>query len=718
MGLSKRPKEEGLVTQYSIDLNDQIEEKGDNFLYKDRQITSRQSLEVIYEVCMVLMQAFDIQEICEKVMQTLFAYLKRVDSGAILLTDPQSGELKTLIARSRSSNQNIRINYSRTIVNQVIREGKAVMLADMSLREKIPLSGSIEALGIKSIICVPLMSKAGVQGVFYLHSITASKGFQKDDLYFLVCISTPTAMAIENAQLYARRLEAEQSLRESEEKYRYLVENANDAILIVQDQIIKFANPRTQELTGYSIQELRGMNPFDLCHPEERETIVDCYRRRLQGESVPSYYSFRVFKKNGEYAWVQINAASVVWEGKPATLNFIRDITQQKNMEDQFFQAQKMEAMGTLAGGIAHDFNNLLMAIQGNASLMLLDQDPAHPYHEKLKSIETCVQRGAELTRQLLGFAQSGKYDVRPTDLNSLIVKTSEMFSRTKKEITVFRKYQQGIFAVEVDQGQMEQVLLNLLVNAWQAMPGGGTVDLETRNIITEENPDLYPSLRPGKHVRISVIDTGMGMDEATRKKIFDPFFTTKGMGRGTGLGLASVYGIIKQHNGTIEVESEKGKGTGFYIYLPATEKPIPQKKMSPQDIIKGQETILFVDDEQMVLDVSGDILKSLGYTVLAANGGEEALKIYDRNKDRISLVILDMIMPGMDGGKVYVHLKRLNPEVKVLLCSGYSINEEVTAIMEKGCNGFIQKPFNVKEIAIKIREVLGDALIFGESRP
>jgi CheY-like chemotaxis protein len=358
------------------------------------------------------------------------------------------------------------------------------------------------------------------------------------------------------------------------------------------------------------------------------------------------------------------------------------------------------------------------MAIQGNASLMLLDQDPAHPYHEKLKSIETCVQRGAELTRQLLGFAQSGKYDVRPTDLNSLIVKTSEMFSRTKKEITVYRKYQQGIFAVEVDQGQMEQVLLNLLVNAWQAMPGGGTVDLETRNIITEEHPDLYPSLRPGKHVRISVIDTGMGMDEATRKKIFDPFFTTKGMGRGTGLGLASVYGIIKQHNGTIEVESEKGKGTGFYIYLPATEKPIPQKKMFPQDIIKGQETLLFVDDEQMVLDVSGDILKSLGYTVLAANGGEEALKIYDQNKARISLVILDMIMPGMDGGKTYAHLKRLNPEIKVLLCSGYSINEEVTAIMEKGCNGFIQKPFNVKEIAIKIREVLGDALIFGESRP
>ena len=718
MGLSKRPKEEGLVTQYSIDLNDQIEEKGENFLYKDRQITSRQNLEVIYEVCMVLMQAFDIQEICEKVMQTLFAYLKRIDSGAILLTDPQSGELKTLIARSRSSNQNIRINYSRTIVNQVIREGKAVMLADMSRQEKIPLSGSIEALGIKSIICVPLMSKAGVQGVFYLHSITASKGFQKEDLYFLVCISTPTAMAIENAQLYARRLEAEQSLRESEEKYRYLVENANDAILIVQDQVIKFANPRTQELTGYSIQELQGMNLFDLCHPEERETIVDCYRRRLQGENVPSYYSFRVFKKNNEYAWVQINATHVIWAGQPATLNFIRDITQQKNMEDQFFQAQKMEAMGTLAGGIAHDFNNLLMAIQGNASLMLLDQDPANAYHEKLKSIETCVQRGAELTRQLLGFAQSGKYDVRPTDLNSLIVKTSEMFSRTKKEITVYRKYQQGIFAVEVDQGQMEQVLLNLLVNAWQAMPGGGTVDLETRNIVTEEHPDLYPNLRPGKYVRISVIDTGMGMDEATRKKIFDPFFTTKGMGRGTGLGLASVYGIIKQHNGTIEVESKKGKGTGFYIYLPATEKPVPPKKLSPQDIIKGQETLLFVDDEQMVLYVGRDILKSLGYTVLTANGGEEALKIYDQNKERISLVILDMIMPDMDGGKTYAHLKKLNPEIKVLLCSGYSINEEVTAIMEKGCNGFIQKPFNVKEIAIKIREVLGDALIFGESRP
>jgi CheY-like chemotaxis protein len=292
------------------------------------------------------------------------------------------------------------------------------------------------------------------------------------------------------------------------------------------------------------------------------------------------------------------------------------------------------------------------------------------------------------------------------------------MFSRTKKEITIYRKYQQGIFAVAVDQGQMEQVILNLLVNAWQAMPGGGTVDLETKNIVTEEHPDLYPNLRPGKYVRISVTDTGMGMDEATRKKIFDPFFTTKGMSRGTGLGLASVYGIIKQHNGYIEVESEKGRGTGFYIYLPATEKLVSQKKLYPQDIIKGQETLLFVDDEQMVLNVGRDILKSLGYTVLTANGGKEAIKIYDQNRERISLVILDMIMPGMDGGKTYAHLKRLNPEIKVLLSSGYSVNEEVTAIMEKGCNGFIQKPFTAKEIAIRIREVLGDAHLFEKSRP
>jgi CheY-like chemotaxis protein len=217
----------------------------------------------------------------------------------------------------------------------------------------------------------------------------------------------------------------------------------------------------------------------------------------------------------------------------------------------------------------------------------------------------------------------------------------------------------------------------------------------------------LFANLRPGRYVRIAVRDTGMGMDEATRKKIFDPFFTTKGMGRGTGLGLASVYGIIKQHNGTIAVESEKGKGSSFYIYLPATEKPIAAKSLAPQEIIRGNETILLVDDESMVLDVGRDILKSLGYTVIAAHGGEEALALYKQNRDRIHLVVLDMIMPGMDGGKTYTHLKKLNPEIKVLLCSGYSINEEVTAIMEKGCNGFIQKPFNLKEIAIKIREVL-----------
>jgi len=376
-------------------------------------------------------------------------------------------------------------------------------------------------------------------------------------------------------------------------------------------------------------------------------------------------------------------------------------------LEGKLQQAQRLEAMGTLAGGIAHDFNNILMGIQGYASLMLLDVDTTHPHFEKLKNTEQYVKRGAELTRQLLSFSRSGKYEVKPTNLNELIEKSAQLFGRTKKEISISTNFQADPWTAEVDQGQIEQVLLNLYVNAWQAMPAGGNLYLETHNVILDETDTQAYGLKPGRFIKIVVTDTGVGMDAKTKERIFEPFFTTKEMGHGTGLGLASAYGIIKSHNGIINVASKKGQGTTFNICLPASDRGAVKDTIVKETLNGGKETVLLVDDEEMTIDAAMQMLQRLGYTVLVAGGGREAIEKLQTFENSIDLIILDMVMPGMGGRETYERLRAIRPDVKILIASGYSISTDILGIMEEGCAGFIQKPFNITQISTKIREIL-----------
>jgi CheY-like chemotaxis protein len=322
--------------------------------------------------------------------------------------------------------------------------------------------------------------------------------------------------------------------------------------------------------------------------------------------------------------------------------------------------------------------------------------------------MEDYVKRGSELTRQILGFARGGKYEVKSIDLNDLLEKSSEMFSRTKKEIPIHKKFQKDLWPVEVDRGQIEQVLLNLFVNAWQAMPAGGKLYLETENLfLGEDDLQKHYTLDPGKYVRVSVTDTGAGMDKPTRERIFEPFFTTKEVGRGTGLGLASAYGIIKNHNGVIDVESEVDQGTTFRIYLPISNKKVLMEDTAGGIAYKGRETILLVDDEEMIADIGKRMLEKLGYRVLLAESGTNALNVYENHRDSIDMIILDMIMPGLGGSETFDRLKAMDPSIRVLLSSGYSLNGQASQIMKRGCNGFIQKPFNIEQISKTIREIL-----------
>ena len=347
------------------------------------------------------------------------------------------------------------------------------------------------------------------------------------------------------------------------------------------------------------------------------------------------------------------------------------------------------------------------MGIQGNASLMLLKINSEHPNYEKIKNIETYVQNGTTLTKQLLGFARRGKYLVKATDLNDIIDKSSSLFARTKKEIQVHTNFFDTIWTVEVDRGQIEQVLLNLYVNAWQAMLDGGDLYLSTENVILDRTYVKPYKVEPGRYVKISVTDTGVGIDKSTQERIFEPFFTTKEMGRGTGLGLASVYGIIKSHGGYINVYSELDQGTTFTIYLPASGKEADGETEVLVDIVKGSGTILLIDDEKMILDVGRELLVELGYTVLPAMSGQEAMDVYEKEQDKIDMIIMDMIMPGMSGSETFDRLKKINPDVKILLSSGYSVDGQATQILRRGCDGFIQKPFNMNQLAEKIQKIL-----------
>ena len=487
------------------------------------------------------------------------------------------------------------------------------------------------------------------------------------------------------------------------------VEYTADAIIITDmEGNILYVNPAFEKITGYSRAEATAQNVTFLDSgqhdPSFFNQMWDCLKRGevWRGQFINRKKDNSLFHSEATISPVKNTAGQII--------NYVsvqRDVTRETQLEKQLRQAQKMEAIGTLAGGIAHDFNNLLLGIQGNISLSLLELETKSPIFSSLKKIEHYVQNGVELTRQLLGFARGGKYEVRLTDINRLLEEQNLMFSRANKAVVFKENFDIELWNVEADQDQIEQVILNITMNALQAMPEGGTLTVCTENVIIDEERFTPYRVKAGDYVKISLIDTGIGMDEKTQRRIFDPFFTTKEMGRGTGLGLASVYGIIKNHEGFINVDSQKNRGTQIQIYLPASRKPAPPKQLAGEEITRGHETVLLVDDEEMIVDVGKRMLDKLGYETLTALNGNKAIEIYKSKGKDINLVILDMVMPKMGGGETFDRLKKINPAIKVILCSGYSIDGQATEILKRGCQAFIQKPFNLRTLSQHIRAVL-----------
>ncbi len=513
---------------------------------------------------------------------------------------------------------------------------------------------------------------------------------------------------ITGAVLVARDItvfkQVQQELDKASHFLNQIIEAAPLALAVVNRQgLFTHVNPQITLEYGYSPEELLDRH-YSIVYADEGEMRQVVAELREKGEVINR--QVELLHKNGQRVPARLSIRMLYDEhGEPlGSVALSSNISEEISLRRQLEAAQKQEAIATLAAGLAHNFNNLLMVIIGLTTLMLSKITPDHPFYADLKEIERQVHSGREITRKLLSFRRGLGDETRPIDLGSLVEFTVDMFARTKRDITIIKDLAPNLPAVEVDPGQIQQVLMNLLINAWQAMPRGGEITVRTTLVHLEGWTENNFSIKPGSHLCLSVTDTGEGMDEETLKHLFEPFFTTKKPGEGTGLGLASAYRIIKNHHGAIRVRSEKGKGATFEIYLPASEAA-PQV-LNPREgrIMNGYGTILVVDDEPLLRRIAQKLLQKLGYHVLEASSGRKALEIFREKGREIDLVLLDLIMPGLSGLQTLEQLRAIDPGVPVLICSGCDDSEAQE--LPSGVN-FLPKPFPLELLSQKVSEAL-----------
>ncbi len=569
------------------------------------------------------------------------------------------------------------------IFAQTCESGKVVFDNNFSQSESAKLFPE-EIRRLDNILCAPLVIKGETVGL--LGFANRPEGFNSNDGVLAEAFAELASIAFMNRQ-------ALESLEQSEERVRLLIESAPVGIRIAVDGRYVFVNPAFVRMFGYeSGEEILGSTAESSWSAEDRLKIRSRLADRKAGNSIGHHYQGVGIKKDGQPFDVEAWGTEIQYHQQSASLAFLVDVSEARSLRSQLIQAQKMEAVGTLAGGIAHDFNNLLTVVSGYSELLLAERSAEDQDYQDLLRIHSSARRGAELVQRLLTFSRKTESKQRPLSLNQQIEQVRKLLERTiPKMIKIELILEKKLGVVSADPTQIEQILMNIALNAKDAMPDGGKLKIETKNVVLDDQfcrSNL--GARPGYYSLVSVSDSGAGMDEDIVQHIFEPFYTTKGPGKGTGLGLAMVYGIVKQHDGYITCTSETGSGTTFNIYFPSIESQLESMKSSRSDDIPGgTETILLVDDEDHVIDLGTRVLRKVGYKVLTARDGQEALDIYHRESKEISLVILDLIMPGLGGKQCLAELTKFNPAVKTVICSGYSSGGTQEYASRLGARGF-----------------------------
>jgi len=596
---------------------------------------------------------------------------------------------------------------ARGLTDYVIRAGQP-LLATPEVLQAMEERGEVARNGSRSLdwMGVPLKVNSHTFGALVVQTYSKNIRYGERDKEILTFVARQLASAVEIKR-------NEQALRRSEARYRSLVQSSVYGIYrsSLEGRFLD-VNPALITMLGYgSAEEVLLLDPTKdvFAHTEEHTRLIEEFRRtgRLDGIEV------QWKRHDGKAITVRISGRAVSSADEPADVleAIAEDVTDRRVLEDQFRQAQKMEAVGRLAGGVAHDFNNLLMVISGYAEVMLAELEPENVLREKALAIQQASDRATTLTRQLLAFSRKQLLELKVVDVNAIVADMERLLRPLIGENVEFiTSLTPEAAHTRADAGQLEQVLMNLVVNAKDAMSAGGTLTIQTEKIVVDENHHRGPTfIRPGHYVMLSVSDTGMGMDKETQSRIFEPFFTTKEKGKGTGLGLSTVYGIVKQTGGYVMVQSEEGRGATFQIYLPRVDGVAEKHSVAvPHAALGGSETVLLVEDEESVRQLVRETLASKGYEVMEAENGEDGVAIAARHNGKIDLVITDVVMPGMGGRELVKQLAQTRPETKVLYLSGYTEDAIVSeGTIETGA-AFLQKPFTLQNLSRKVREVLG----------
>jgi len=530
-------------------------------------------------------------------------------------------------------------------------------------------------------------------------------------------IDALTLIRADVLELFRTRVKTEEALRSSEQRYRNILDSIVDGYYEIDlDGRLLFCNDALLRIFDYRNSEATDIDAKILMDESNLSLAIDTFTQVIHSGKPAHASDWEMLRKDGTAIQVEASISLVSDSDGRATgfRGIVRDISrrvrtarEKADLEVQLQRSQRMEAIGTLAGGIAHNFNNLLMGIQGNISLLMQEHDAGRPQTDRLETIEALVDGGSKLTSQLLGYARSGRVDVRIIDINSLVLETAETFSLTRREFRIHTALAECNLAIEVDPTQIEQALLNLLINAADAMRGGGDITITSCQVPHTELMILDDKITTGDHAVVSVSDTGCGMDQSTIEHIFEPFFTTKGLTGGTGLGLASTYGIIRAHGGLIDVESTVGEGSTFSFSFPLADGDVGRECETRESPVMGEGTILVVEDDEAVLEACSSMLSMLNYTPICVSSGRAAIDIFERRKDEIALVVLDLILADLSGAEVFDAIRSIDSDARVLLSSGYSIDGEAAGLLERGCDDFIQKPFTMQQLSQKIEGLL-----------